>query len=138
MVVLVLPLVALPLALPADVAPAADASPVLWLLRTLVLMIGLPFLVLSTTGPLLQRWYSWTDDRRSHDPYFLFAASNLGSFGGLLAYPFLDRAAPDRSLQQRWVLVHRLRGLRGTHRGVRDPLVARGWPAAVGASRACR
>jgi hypothetical protein len=59
------------------------------LLRTLVLMIGLPFVVVSTTGPLLQKWYSWTDGYRAEDPYFLFAASNLGSFGGLLAYPFL-------------------------------------------------
>lgn len=89
LVVLLLPLVALPVAVPSDAAPAADASPVLWLLRTLVLVIGLPFLVVATTGPLLQRWYSWGDTHRAHDPYFLFAASNLGSFGGLLAYPFL-------------------------------------------------
>ena len=89
LVVLLLPIVALPVAIPSDAAPAADASPVLWLLRTLVLVIGLPFLVVATTGPLLQRWYSWGDTHRAHDPYFLFAASNLGSFGGLLAYPFL-------------------------------------------------
>ncbi len=61
----------------------------LWLLRTLAVMIGLPFVVVATTGPLLQKWYSWTDGYRAEDPYFLFAASNLGSFGGLLAYPFL-------------------------------------------------
>lgn len=89
LVVLLLPLVALPVAVPSDAAPSADASPVLWLLRTLLLVIGLPFLVVATTGPLLQRWYSWGDTHRAHDPYFLFAASNLGSFGGLLAYPFL-------------------------------------------------
>lgn len=89
LVVLLLPLVALPVAVPSDAAPSPDASPVLWLLRTLVLVIGLPFLVVATTGPLLQRWYSWGDTHRAHDPYFLFAASNLGSFGGLLAYPFL-------------------------------------------------
>ena len=86
--VLLLPLVVLPVALPADAAPG-DSSPALWLLRTLALMIGLPFLVVSTTGPLLQKWYSWTGGYRAEDPYFLFAASNLGSFGGLLAYPFL-------------------------------------------------
>lgn len=86
---LLLPLLALPVALPAQAAPASDTSPVLWLLRTLVLMIGLPFAVVATTGPLLQRWYSWTDHRRSSDPYFLFAAGNLGSFGGLLAYPLV-------------------------------------------------
>lgn len=87
--VLALPLLVLPVALPSSAAPDVDASPVWWLLRTLALVIGLPFVVVSTTGPLLQRWYSWTDSRRSDDPYFLFAASNFGSFGGLLAYPFV-------------------------------------------------
>ena len=97
LVVLSLPLVSLPLALPAGAAPGDD-SPTAWLLRTLALMVGLPFVVLSTTGPLLQRWYSWADGPRSDDPYFLFAASNVGSFGGLLAYPFL--VEPHLSLDQ--------------------------------------
>jgi spermidine synthase len=88
-VVLLAPLLVLPLALPSDAAPQGDTSPVLWLLRTLTLMIGLPFAVLATTGPLLQKWYSWSGLRRAEDPYFLFAASNLGSFVGLLSYPFL-------------------------------------------------
>ncbi len=88
-VVLLLPLVVLPLTLPSNAAPPADTSPIWWLLRTLALVVGLPFLVLATTGPLLQRWYSWSGLRRSDDPYFLFAASNLGSFVGLLGYPFL-------------------------------------------------
>jgi len=88
LLLLALPLLALPLALPAQSAPPADTSPVLWLLRTLLLMVGLPFAVLSTTGPLIQRWYAWSGGPRSDDPYFLFAGSNLGSFVGLLAYPF--------------------------------------------------
>lgn len=88
LLLLALPLLALPLALPAESAPPADTSPVLWLLRTLLLMVGLPFAVLSTTGPLIQRWYAWSGGPRSDDPYFLFAGSNLGSFVGLLAYPF--------------------------------------------------
>jgi SAM-dependent methyltransferase len=96
--VLVAPLVVLPVALPADAVPAVDSSPVLWLLRSLALMIGLPFLVVSTTGPLLQRWYSWNGAPRADDPYFLFAASNLGSFGGLLLYPFV--VEPSLTLQQ--------------------------------------
>lgn len=99
--VLLVPLLVLPLALPDDAAPADGASPVVWLLRVLLVMIGLPYLVLSTTGPLLQRWYSWSDGPRPHDPYFLFACSNLGSFVGLLAYPFAIE--PLLSLdQQRW------------------------------------
>lgn len=102
LVVLLLPLVALPLAIPADAAPSEGASPVLWLLRTLVLVIGLPFAVVATTGPLLQRWYSWGDHRRSEDPYFLFAASNLGSFGGLLAYPLLIEPNLTLAAQRTW------------------------------------
>jgi SAM-dependent methyltransferase len=88
-VVLLLPLLVLPLVLPSDAAPPAGMSPVLWLLRTLAVVVGVPFLVLATTGPLLQKRYSWLGLARSSDPYFLFAASNLGSFVGLLAYPFL-------------------------------------------------
>jgi spermidine synthase len=97
-VVLLLPLLVLPLALPSDAAPGADTSPVLWLLRTLALVVGVPFLVLATTGPLLQKRYSWLGLARSSDPYFLFAASNLGSFVGLLGYPFLIE--PFLSLHQ--------------------------------------
>lgn len=100
--VLLLPLVALPIVVPAGAAPGADTSPALWLLRTLTLMVGLPFAVISTTGPLLQRWYSWTGDRRSDDPYFLYATSNLGSFGGLLAYPFLVEPFLSLDQQRLW------------------------------------
>lgn len=99
--VLALPFLVLPVALPGDVVPGADHSPVGWLLRSLVVMIGLPFVVLATTGPLLQRWYSWSAGPRRDDPYFLFAASNVGSFGGLLAYPFLIE--PHLSLAQQGV-----------------------------------
>lgn len=88
-VALLAPLALLPVAVPLDAAPPAGDSPALWLLRTLLLMVALPYVVLATTGPLVQRWYSWTGGPRADDPYFLFAASNLGSFGGLLAYPFL-------------------------------------------------
>lgn len=86
---LVLPaLFFLPIALPA-IEAIATQEPFTRLLLTLTVAIGLPFLVLSTTGPLIQRWYSWTNGPRSDDPYFLYAASNAGSFIGLLSYPFL-------------------------------------------------
>ena len=87
--VLALPLLALPLALPDSAVPPAGADPALWLLRTLLLAVGLPFAVLATTSTALQRWFSWLGHPRSPDPYFLYAASNAGSFVGLLAYPFL-------------------------------------------------
>lgn len=100
--VLLTPLLFLPVALPLDAAPSGETSPTMWLLRTLTLMVGVPFLVLSTTGPLIQRWYAWSRGPRADDPYFLFAGSNLGSFIGLLSYPFLIE--PTLTLtQQRWL-----------------------------------
>ena len=65
------------------------ADPAGWLLLTLLTSIGLPFFALSTSAAVLQKWYSATDDAGSRDPYFLYAASNLGSFVALLAYPLL-------------------------------------------------
>jgi len=47
----------------------------------------LPFVALSATGPLLQRWFAAA--RPGENPYPLYAWSNLGSFAGLLSYPFL-------------------------------------------------
>jgi hypothetical protein len=73
-------------ALPIRGAPNSS-SPILSLLRELVTSIGLPFFFLSTTAPLLQRWFASTDHRSARDPYFLYAASNLGSLVGLLMYP---------------------------------------------------
>ena len=101
LVVLAAPLLVLPVVLPTDAVPGTEHSPVGWLLRSLVVMIGLPFVVLATTGPLLQRWYSWSDGPRQDDPYFLFAASNVGSFVGLLAYPFVIE--PRLTLDQQGV-----------------------------------
>jgi len=65
------------------------AAPIGWLLATLALSVGAPFAVLSATAPLLQAWYARV--RAGHadgqNPYVLYAASNLGSFLALLAYP---------------------------------------------------
>src|SRR6185312_7156145 len=65
------------------------SSAPLWLLVTLLTTVGLPFFVLSTSAPLLQSWFSNTGHRRAHDPYFLYAASNLGSLLALLSYPLI-------------------------------------------------
>jgi hypothetical protein len=54
--------------------------------------VGLPFVVLASTAPLLQRWYSSLDNRSS-DPYWLYSASNVGSFAALLAFPILFEPA---------------------------------------------
>ncbi len=88
LIVLALPLAVLPIALRAE-APPTTGSPVWWLLGVLGISVGLPFFVLSTTAPLLQRWFSVLPHPFARDPYFLYAASNVGSMLGLLAYPFL-------------------------------------------------
>ncbi|GAB5496468.1 MAG: fused MFS/spermidine synthase [Phycisphaerales bacterium] len=64
-------------------------SPVLSLLVGLVIGVGLPALTLATMSPLLQRWYASLGLKRSADPYFLYAASNVGSLIGLLGYPLV-------------------------------------------------
>ncbi len=69
--------------------PPTEASPVPWLLALLGLSVGLPFFALSTTAPLLQRWFAQTGHPSARDPYFLYAASNLGSMLALLGYPAL-------------------------------------------------
>src|SRR5207247_3860531 len=58
--IVLLPLLVLPIGIPAGWVPPATGSPVLWLLALLTLAIGLPFFVVSTTAPLLQRWFSRT------------------------------------------------------------------------------
>jgi hypothetical protein len=71
---------------------------VVWLLA---LSVGAPFLVISSAGPLLQRWFSRTDHPTAGNPYFLYAASNAGSMLALVAYPMLIE--PGISLApQRW------------------------------------
>lgn len=60
-----------------------------WLLGLFAVSIGVPFFALSANGPLLQAWFARTDHPAAKDPYFLYAASNVGSFLALLAYPFV-------------------------------------------------
>lgn len=67
--------------------PPPDASPALWVPWLLLLSIGPLFFAVSAQAPLVQRWYSAATGGR--DPYPLYAASNLGSFGGLISYPLL-------------------------------------------------
>ncbi len=68
-------------------APSAEAQPALWVPWLLGLSIGPLFFAVSAQAPLIQRWFS--DASGGGDPYALYAASNLGSFAGLIAYPLL-------------------------------------------------
>jgi hypothetical protein len=69
--------------------PPAAANPIPWLLFLLFGSVGLPFFVISTTAPMLQKWFGMTGHPAAKDPYFLYSASNLGSMVALLGYPFL-------------------------------------------------
>ena len=88
-VVIVVAIVAVPIQLPVGWSPPGEASPLGWLLVVLAVSVGAPFFALSATAPLLQRWLSDSRHESARDPYFLYAASNLGSLGTLLAYPFV-------------------------------------------------
>ena len=78
-------LVFLPIAL-ADV-PRPSGYEVFWVPLLLVATIGAPFFVVAAQAPLIQRWYA--AEPSAGDPYWLYAASNIGSFAGLLSYPLL-------------------------------------------------
>jgi spermidine synthase len=88
-VLLLVPLLVLPIHLIPGWEPPTTGSPALWLVLLLSVTVGLPFLVLSTTSPLIQHWFSRTGHAHAQDPYFLYRASNLGSALGLLSYPAL-------------------------------------------------
>ena len=89
LVILCLPWLVLPLGLAATWTPPAEANPVPWLLMLLAVSVGLPFFVVSASAPMLQAWFSNTGHPSSKDPYFLYAASNLGSMLALLGYPII-------------------------------------------------
>jgi hypothetical protein len=86
---LLVPLLALPIGVASGWAPPADANPIPWLLAMLLTSVGVPFFVVSTSAPLLQKWFAGTGHPAAKDPYFLYAASNLGSMLALLGYPLL-------------------------------------------------
>jgi hypothetical protein len=71
----------------ADWRPQSEGWETLRILRILLVSVGLPFFLLSTTGPLLQRWYSALYPGAS--PYPLYAVSNIGSLAGLISYPVI-------------------------------------------------
>jgi hypothetical protein len=82
-----------------DAAPPPDANPIVWVPWLLLSSVGPLFFVVSAQAPLIQRWAAAAGVK---DPYPLYAASNLGSFTGLLCYPFLVEPLLPVS-QQRWL-----------------------------------
>jgi hypothetical protein len=79
----------LPIAVASSLGSPPTDNIAFWLIGLFVASIGLPFAVLATTAPLLQSWFAASGHSRASNPYVLYAASNLGSFAGLFAYPTL-------------------------------------------------
>jgi spermidine synthase len=90
-VVVALPLFVLPFGFREEMTaswPQGD-NPALRLLGLLTVQVGLPFFVVSTSAPVLQKWFSSLGGAEAKDPYFLYGASNIGSMLALAAYPLL-------------------------------------------------
>ena len=85
----------LPIGLVSTLPPGA-AEPAFWVPWFLLASIGPVFFIVSAQAPLMQRWYALETSRG--DPYPLYAASNLGSFAGLISYPLI--VEPLMTLQQ--------------------------------------
>jgi hypothetical protein len=80
---------ALPLAIASGWGRPPAVGEAFWLLGLFSVSIGLPFFALAANAPLLQAWLARTDHPDARDPYFLYVASNIGSFLALLSYPLL-------------------------------------------------
>lgn len=79
-------IVSLPVGL-ANLTPPGDNQVFLFVPWLLLASVGPLLFAVSAQAPLMQRWFA--DGAPGANPYALYAASNLGSFGGLIAYPLL-------------------------------------------------
>jgi len=101
--VLIAALLFLPLRIVGVFGDPSPNAPIPWLLAVMTMSIGFPFAALSATAPLLQRWYGLLRLQPDGAPtYWLYGASNLGSFAALIAYPAL--VEPHVSLASQRVL----------------------------------
>jgi MFS family permease len=89
-VLLIISLMVLPILASSDWKPIGSEDPLWRILGLLLVTIGLPYFMLSTTGPLVQSWFAreHADPETAKRVYRFFALSNLGAILGLLAYPF--------------------------------------------------
>jgi SAM-dependent methyltransferase len=102
LIVMVVACFALPLHIAAGWGLPPQVGEAFWLLGLFTVSIGLPFFALAANGPLLQAWFVRTDHPAAKDPYFLYAASNAGSFLALIAYPIVIEPF-TRLGEQTWV-----------------------------------
>lgn len=89
----------LPIAVTHWAGTPPDEGQALWLVGVFAASVGLPFFALAANGPLLQAWFARTGHAQANDPYFLYGASNIGSFAALVAYPFVIEPLLPLSMQ---------------------------------------
>lgn len=100
-VLLTLFIFVLPISIPNDWMPPVDKNPAFWQLGVMAVTVGGPFFILSGSAPMIQHWFSFSPHKDAHNPYFLYASSNLGSMTSLLAYPFFIEpflGVPEQSM----------------------------------------
>jgi hypothetical protein len=99
--------------------PTGSSSPVFHIFGLLAVTIGLPFVLLSATSPLLQAWY--VRSRSGNRPYRFYALSNAGSLLGLLSYPLLvEPHSSTRHQALAWSCIYALFAAICTWIAVRD------------------
>ncbi len=84
--VLIVAAAALPIAIPEAWRKPPEEAQAVWLIGLFCVSVGLPFFAVSANSSLLQSWFSRTGHAQAHDPYFLYGASNIGSFASLILY----------------------------------------------------
>ena len=93
--------IALPISIASGLGQPPAEGQAFWLIGVFTFSVGLPFFAVSGNGPLLQAWFARTRHKDAGNPYFLYAASNLGSFAALLFYPLIFETTlrlPQQSL----------------------------------------
>lgn len=120
----------LPILAPAWLKPAGDAHPSARVLALLAITIGLPYFLLSTTGPLVQAWFA-----RRHEGdrvYRLYALSNAASIAALVAYPVLVEPFVSTRLQAwGWSAGYALFAVLVAAAAIRSSAVASSAPAQI-------
>ncbi len=95
----------LPVSIAAASTPPNIDTPSRWLFTLLLTRVGMPFVAISATAPLLQRWLGGTRHPHADDPYFLYSASNTGSLLALLAYPaVIEPLLPLHAQSEFWTI----------------------------------
>src|SRR5262249_2753919 len=128
LILLIAALAYLPLHIPAGWMPPTDVNPVGWLLLLLAVAVGLPLVLVSTTSPLVQRWFAHSHEHHpDHEPYFLYAASNAGSVIALISYPLFVEPSLKVAEQSRfWTMGY------GVLIGLIGACALTAWPARRG------